>query len=87
MGIRRDGRKPKRRRTILQRLRGRMKVEFALPDPAPAASPSSAGAAPKGAGSQKKPAAARVAVRKPAAEGRDPKKAATSRQKAAKKEE
>ncbi|MCL6624436.1 MAG: hypothetical protein K6T17_07465 [Fimbriimonadales bacterium] len=47
MAIRRDGRKPKRRRTVAQRLKGRLKPEFVLP-PEPSARNNGGGEEPRG---------------------------------------
>jgi hypothetical protein len=73
MGIERSGRKPKRRRTTAQRMKGRREVAFVLPDgPAPAPTAKKA-AKPKAdkksvsTSETKSPAKKSVAAKKPAA--------------------
>jgi len=70
MGIERNDRKPKRRRTTAQRLKGRMQPVFQLPEAPAKAKPAkkAAEAKPK---AEKKPAEKEPAAKKPAAKKRE----------------
>ncbi len=83
MGIERSGRKPKRQRTTAQRMRGRMKTVFILPDgPPPEAKAKKAAPKPVKAEQPAPPAKPNIAEsKKPAAV----KKPAAPRKTAAKK--
>lgn len=78
MGIERSGRKPKRRRTTAQRIKGRRDVAFVLPDgPAPAPTPKKTAAKLKTekkdapAAEVKSPAKKSTAAKKPTAKKAD----------------
>jgi hypothetical protein len=60
MGIERNDRKPKRRRTTAQRMKGRMQPVFHLPEAPPKEKPVRAAV-------EAKPAAEKAATKKPAA--------------------
>jgi hypothetical protein len=74
MGIERNDRKPKRRRTTAQRLKGRMQPVFILPEAPPKEKPAKNAAEPKAekaATPKAKPAAKKPAAKKPAAKKKE----------------
>jgi hypothetical protein len=67
MGIERNDRKPKRRRTTAQRMKGRMQPVFNLPEAPAKEKPAKKAAEPKAEAAEKPKAEKKAAEKKPAA--------------------